>query len=154
MRVPSTRTESENPHQLPIDYGNFKRSLKNLETQHEHLLHRTSAYPSFVQEGMAESVIQRFEICYDALGKVLRRHLIEALGIAEVTSSPRVIFRTADENQLLAAGGEQWQLYIQTRIDTTHDYDGEKAANAIALMPEFIDDAIDLYSAMTGEPWE
>ena len=55
---------------------------------------------------------------------------------------------------MLAAGGEQWQLYVQTRIDTTHDYDGEKAANAISLMPEFIGDAIDLYSAVTGEPWE
>ncbi|MDE2903680.1 MAG: nucleotidyltransferase substrate binding protein [Chloroflexota bacterium] len=139
---------------MPIDYGNFRRSLKNLETQHEYLLHHTSAYPLFVQEGMAESVIQRFETCYDALWKVLRRHLVEALGIAEVPSSPRVIFRTADESQLLAAGGAQWQLYVQTRIDTTHDYDGEKAANAIALMPEFIADAIDLYSAMTGERWE
>ena len=49
---------------------------------------------------------------------------------------------------------EQWERYVQTRIDTTHDYDGEKAANAIALMPEFISDAIKLYSAMTEEPWE
>lgn len=139
---------------MAIDYSAFKKALKNLETQHENLLYRTSAYPLFVREGMAESVIQRFETCYDTLWKVLRRHLIEALGIAEVPSSPRVIFRIADENQLLAAGGGQWQLYVQTRIDTTHDYDGEKAANAIALMPEFIGDAIDLYNAMTGEPWE
>ena len=139
---------------MTIDYSNLKQSLTNLEVQHDHLLHLSPDYPSFVREGMAESVIQRFETCYDTLWKVLRRHLIEALGIAEVSNSPRPIFRVANENHLLAAGGEQWDLYVQTRIDTTHDYDREKAAAAIGVMPAFIDDAIRLYSALTGEPWE
>ena len=139
---------------MAIDYSNFKRSLKNLEMQHEHLLHLSPDYPSFVREAMAESVIQRFEICYDALWKVLRRHLIEALGIAEIPNSPRPIFRISDENRLLAAGAEQWELYIRTRIDTTHDYDEEKAARAIGVTTEFINDAIRLYTAMTGEAWE
>ena len=137
-----------------IDYGNLKSSLKNLEVQHGHLLNLSPDYPSFVHEGMAESVIQRFETCYDTLWKTLRRHLIDALGIAEVPNSPRFLFRLADENSLLAAGGDQWQLYIQTRIDTTHDYDKEKAVNAIEVMPEFIGDAIELYTTMTGEDWE
>ena len=137
-----------------IDYGNLKNSLKNLEVQHGHLLNLSPDYPSFVHEGMAESVIQRFETCYDTLWKTLRRHLIESLGIAEVPNSPRFLFRLADENSLLAAGGDQWQLYIQTRIDTTHDYDKEKAVNAIEVMPEFIGDAIELYTTMTGEDWE
>ncbi len=139
---------------MAIDYSNFKRSLKNLEMQHEHLLHLSPDYPSFVHEAMAESVIQRFEVCYDALWKVLRRHLIEALGIAEIPNSPRPIFRIADENRLLAAGAEQWELYVRTRIDTTHDYDEEKAARAIGVTTEFINDAISLYTAMTGEAWE
>ncbi len=139
---------------MTIDYSNLKQSLKNLEVQHEHLLHLSLDYPQFVHEGMAESVIQRFETCYDTLWKVLRRHLIEVLGIAEVSNSPRPIFRVANENHLLAAGGEQWDLYVQTRIDTTHGYDREKSANAIGVMPAFIDDAIGLYSALTGEPWE
>ncbi len=139
---------------MAIDYSNFSTSLKNLETQHEHLLNLPSSFPAYVHEGMSESVIQRFEICYDALWKVLRRYLIESLGLAEVPSSPRPILRIADANQLLAAGGEQWELYVETRISTTHDYDGEKAAEAVALMPEFIADAIRLHTAMTGEPWE
>ena len=92
--------------------------------------------------------------CYDTLWKTLRRYLIEALGIAEAPNSPRPIFRIAAENLLLASGGERWELYVQTRIDTTHDYDGNKAANAIALMPAFIDDAIALYGEMTGERWQ
>ena len=111
---------------MTIDYSNFKTSLENLETQNEHLLHLSPDYPSFVHEAMAESVIRRFEICYDTLWKVLRRHLIEELGIVEIPNSPRPIFRIADENRLLAAGVEQWELYIRTRIDTTYDYDEGK----------------------------
>ena len=139
---------------MAIDYTNLKLSLKNLETQHQHLLDLSPEYPTFVHEGMAESVIQRFEICYDTLWKTLRRYLIEDLGLAETPNSPRPIFRIASENLLLASGGEKWQLYAQTRIDTTHDYSGEKAANAIALMPSFINDAIALYVKMTGETWQ
>ena len=139
---------------MTIDYSNFKTSLENLETQNEHLLHLSPDYPSFVHEAMAESVIRRFEVCYDTLWKVLRRHLIEELGIAEIPNSPRPIFSIADENRLLAAGVEQWELYIRTRIDTTHDYDEGKAARAIGVMSDFIDDATRLYTAMTGEAWE
>ncbi len=139
---------------MAIDYSNFEMSLRNLERQHEHLLHLSSDYPSFVQEAMAESVIQRFETCYDSLWKVLRRHLIEVLGIVDVPNSPMPIFRTAGENHLLAAGGERWAFYVRTRIDTTHDYDRKKAARALAVIPEFVRDAIDVYAAMTGEPWK
>ena len=150
----SDNPDLENANKVAIDYGNLKMSLKNLEMQHAHLLHLSPEYPLFIQEAMAESVIQRFETCYDTLWKVLRRHLIEELGVAEVSNSPRPIFRVADENRLLAAGGEQWQRYIRTRIDTTRDYSREKAASAIATMPEFISDTIKLYTAMTGEGWE
>ena len=139
---------------MAIDYSNFKLSLKNLETQHQHLLDLPEDYPPFLHEGMAESVIQRFETCYDTSWKILRRHLIETLGIAEVPNSPRPVFRIADENQLLAAGGDQWQSYVQTRIDTTHDYNRGKAERAIEVMPDFIADAIRLYCALSGEVWE
>ena len=138
---------------MAIDYGNFRESLKNLETQYENLSHLSQDYPLFIREGMAESVIQRFETCYDSLWKVLRRYLIEELGIAGVPSSPRSISRHADENHLLAAGAEQWELYVDIRIGTAHDYSGDKAAKAIEVMPDFIDDAIRLYTTMTGEPW-
>ena len=139
---------------MAVDYSLFQRSLKNLEVQHDHLLNLSPEYPSFVHEGMAESVIQRFETCYDMLWKVLRRHLINSLGLPDVPNSPRPIFRIADQNNLLAAGGEQWERYVQTRIDTTHDYDQVKAENAIEIMPDFIGDAVGLYTELTGETWE
>ncbi len=137
-----------------IDYGNFSKSLKNLELQHEHRKHLDPALPQFIHEGMAESVIQRFETCYDALHKVLRRYLQEELGVAEAPRSPRPIFRLADANNLLSSPFPQWNEYIQARIDTTHDYSGEKAEQALALVDDFVDDAIGLYQTMTGETWE
>lgn len=137
-----------------MDYSLFQQSLKNLEVQHDHLLNLSPEYPPFLQEGMAESVIQRFETCYDTLWKTLRRHLTDALGLTDVPNSPRPVFRIADQNNLLAAGGEQWDRYVQTRIDTTHDYNQVKAENAIEIIPEFIADAVGLYTKLTGETWE
>ena len=137
-----------------IDYSNFRMSLRNLETQHEHLLQLSPDYPTFIHDGMSESVIQRFEICYDSLWKALRRHLIQELGIADAPNSRKPVFRIADENKLLAAGCDQWFIYVQTRIDTTYDYDGEKAAIAIAIIADFVLDAIRLYEEMTRESWK
>ena len=105
------------------------------------------------REGIAESVIQRFETCYDCLWKVLKRYLTEELGLAETPNSPRHIFRLANENALFDAPVEQWFRYLRARIDTSHDYDGEKANACLALIPDFIDDAIALYRAVSGEPW-
>ena len=139
---------------MKIDYSNFSKSLKNLESQHYRYVNMPPDYPGWVQEGIAESVIQRFETCFDTLWKVLRHHLIGVLGIPEVPNSPRPIFRIADQNSLLAAGGAQWEVYVQTRIDTSHDYSEEKAGRALAVIPSFVGDAIRLYCVMAGEVWK
>ena len=52
-----------------------------------------ASLPELIREAIAESVIQRFETCYDCLWKVLKRYLIEKLGLAEVPNSPNPIFR-------------------------------------------------------------
>ena len=137
-----------------IDYSKVRLSLKRLEEQHENHLQQDSAVPVLVREGIAESVIQRFETCYDCLWKVLKRYLNEVLGIAEPPNSPKPIIRLAYENGLFASSLEQWLQYAQARIDTSHDYDGEKAKACLELMPDFIDDAIGLYQTMTGTTWE
>ena len=41
-----------------------------------------------------------------------------------------------------------------THIDTSHDYDGEKASACLALAPVFINDTIGLYQTLTGTQWE
>ena len=99
-------------------------------------------------------MIQRFEICYECLWKVLKRYLNQELGIAEPPNSPKPIIRLAYENDMFASPLEQWLQYAEARTATSHDYDGEKAKACLELMPYFIDDAIELYQTMTGATWE
>ena len=137
-----------------IDYDNFRMSLKRLEEQHENYHTVNPSLPYLIQEAVAESVIRRFKTCYDCLWKVLKRYLIYELGIADAPNSPKPIFRLANENNLFAVSIEVWLRYADARVDTTHDYDGEKAKACLAIMPDFIDDAIGLYQTMSGSESE
>lgn len=137
-----------------IDYSKYQSSLKRLEEQHENYRSLDPGLPELIRDGVKESVIQRFETCYDCMWKVLKRHLNEVLGIADPPNSPKPVFRLAFENELFSSPLEKWLRYAGVRIDTSHDYDGEKAAACVELMPDFIDDAIGLYQTMTAETWE
>lgn len=137
-----------------IDFSKFRSSLKRLEEQYENYQELDSALPDLIRDAVAESVIQRFEVCYDCLWKVLKRYLTEEMGMADLPNSPKPLSRLAHENELFDAPIEQWLRYVQARIDTSHDYDGEKAKACLELMPDFIDDAIGLYQTMSGETWE
>ena len=137
-----------------IEYGKFQMSLRRLEEQHENYRNPDASFPDLIQEAIAESVIQRFETCYDCLWKVLKRYLIEELGIPEVPNSPKPIFILAHENDLFVTSLEQWLNYADRRVDTTHDYSGEKAQACLEIMGDFIDDAIGLYQTMSGETWD
>ena len=128
--------------------------MRNLEEQYRHLGELSPELPTFIHEGMAESVIQRFEICYDTAWKALRRHLPETGPDDDAPNSPKPILRIAAENMLLADSGERWQEYADMRIHTTHIYDGAKAAAVVEAISTFIADAIELYCVMTGETWE
>ncbi len=137
-----------------IDYDNFQKSLKRLEEQYKNYRELDEALPDVTQEAIAESVIQRFETCYDCLWKVLKRYLIEDLGLANAPNSPKGIFRLAHENDLFDTPLDQWLHYADARVDTAHDYSGEKAQACVELMDDFIDDAIDLYETMSEEEWD
>ena len=137
-----------------IEYGKFQLSLSRLEEQYDNHQYGSSERSELDREGIAESVIQRFETCYDCLWKVLKRYLIEELGVADTRNSPKPIFRIAHENHLLATPLDQWLRYADARIATSHDYDGMKAQDCLALVPDFIADAIDLYQTMSKATWE
>ncbi|GAB1353718.1 hypothetical protein MASR1M12_24560 [Erysipelotrichia bacterium] len=91
-----------------IEYDKLQKSLKHLQLQFENYRTFDSSQPKLLQEAVAESVIQRFEICYDCMWKTLKRYLIEELGIPEVPNSPKPVFRLAFENDLFAAPVERW----------------------------------------------
>jgi nucleotidyltransferase substrate binding protein (TIGR01987 family) len=139
-----------------IDYDKLQKSLKHLELQYANHKQAQSRpeLTDIDREAIAESVIQRFEICYDTLWKDLKRYLIEEIGLADVPNSPKPLLKLAGQNDLFASPVEQWLTYADARTSTAHDYSGEKAEEALALMGDFIDDAIGLYQTMTGTTWE
>ena len=136
------------------EYRNLQKSLKNLETQNENRKNLPSEQPQYVREALDESVIQRFEVCYDTLLKSLRRYLIDEVRLPSFPPSPRPIFRLAGESEVLDSPVEHWMEYVNLRIGTAHDYSSEKAAAVLERVDDFIADAIGLYQIMTGEVWE
>jgi nucleotidyltransferase substrate binding protein (TIGR01987 family) len=137
-----------------IDYEKFQKALKHLELQNNNLQNLDDSLEKLLQEAVAESVIQRFETCYDCLWKVLKRYLDEELGLPELPSSPKPLLRIAAENSLFRAPIEDWLAYADARTATAHDYSEEKLQAVLALMPAFVEDAIGLYQTMTGSTWD
>lgn len=139
-----------------IDYDKLQKSLKHLELQFENYkaAQERTELSELDRDAIGESVIQRFETCYDTLWKNLKRYLIDELGLTEVPNSPKPVLKLANENNLLASPIEQWLKYADARTDTAHDYSEEKAAETLAIVGDFIDDAIGLYQTMTKTTWE
>jgi len=138
-----------------IDYDKLQKSLRHLELQFDNykLAKDRIELTDIDREAIAESVIQRFETCYDTLWKDLKRYLIEEIGLADAPTSPKAILKLAGQNELLASSVEQWIKYADARTSTAHDYSGEKAAAVLTIVGDFIDDAIGLYQTMTGTSW-
>ena len=137
-----------------IDYGKFRLSLERLREQYANYRQLDLALPEVTREAVAESVVHRFETCYDCMWKVLKRHLVEELGVPDAPNSPKPIFRLAFENHLLDGPVERWLGYADHRVGTAHDYSLSKAEDCLAATGDFIADATALYETMTGERWE
>ena len=136
-----------------ISYTKLELSLGRLEEQYRNHIEGNPDRSELDNAAVAESVIQRFETCYDTLWKVLRRFIIEDFGIAEVPNAPRPLIRLSSENNLLRTSISDWMRYVDARIGTAHDYDEVKAQACLEVIPDFIDDVIGLYQTMTGETW-
>jgi nucleotidyltransferase substrate binding protein (TIGR01987 family) len=136
-----------------IDYSKLQKSLSHLELQYANYLssQSRSALSDLDKEAIAESCIQRFEVCYDCAWKVLKRYLIEILGIPDVPNSPKPVFRLANENKLFSGSIEDWLRYADVRTNTAHDYDGDKALLCIKELRGFIDETRSLLTTMSGE---
>ena len=126
-----------------IDFEKYSKSLLHLEAQYQNYLHlnERDSLTNLDEEGIKESVIQRFETCYDSVWKALKRYLNEELGLAELPNSPKPIFMIAAENNLLKSNIIQWKLYADTRVGTAHDYSSDKVDEALLIMGDFISDA-------------
>ena len=137
-----------------IDYGDLQKALKHLELQYDNYKSLDPTLSDLMKEAVRESVIQRFETCYDTLWKNLKRYLIEEIGLPDVPNSPKPILKLAGQNDLFSSSVKQWLKYADARTGTAHDYSGDKAAEALLIVEDFIADAGALYRTMTGTTWK
>ncbi len=136
-----------------IEYEKLRKSLEHLELQFENYQTLDDSLPKLIKEAVAESVIQRFETCWDCLWKILKRYLVEEIGLPDVPNGPNPILRLANENEILPTSIEDWLKYAKTRVSTSHDYSGEKAQEALLIMGAYISDAIELYKYISKMDW-
>ncbi|MBF0143001.1 MAG: nucleotidyltransferase substrate binding protein [Magnetococcales bacterium] len=90
-----------------------------------------------------DGVIQRFEFTYELSHKMLRRYL-EMTSASPETVDKMVfqdLIRTGNEQGLLLGDWETWKGYRQSRTDTSHTYNEEKALKVIGKIPAFLEEA-------------
>ncbi|MCY4524888.1 MAG: nucleotidyltransferase substrate binding protein [Halobacteriovoraceae bacterium] len=133
-----------------IKYDNFKKALGRLKEQNNLYKQEDVEKPHRYTDSAKESLVQRFETCYDCLWKTLQKYLKEELGISEEFGKAPIVFRAAIKNNFLSSRWP-WKKYNKARIGTAHDYDASKAQEVIDLVDEFIKDAIELYQKMSKE---
>ncbi len=135
-----------------IDYSKFQKSLNHLQLQFENYqkIDKRVHLEELDKEAIGESVIHRFETCYDCLWKVLKKYLVMEKGIVDIPNSPKPIFRIAGENKLFISSVEKWIEYANARISTAHDYSENKFSESLLLMGDFISDAKALLNTLTG----
>ena len=132
------------------NYEKLEKSLYRLKEQYENFLNLDKQNLSEInKEAIKESVIQRFESCYDSLWKSLKKYLQEEGVLVEQLVSPKTIFRKAHEAWLIDKEDlKSFFDYVDLRIGTSHDYSLVKAEEALKKMGEFIQDVSHIYSQL------
>lgn len=93
-----------------------------------------------------DGVIQRFEYTFELCWKSIRRYLI-FLGRADVSGSPRPLFRDALEEHLIP-DIDPWFTYLEARNATVHIYNRDQAEKVFKAIEGFSADAEALLHAL------
>lgn len=122
---------------MDLDISSFSKAVERLSDGLEEL----EQYPEL--SSIRDGVIQRFEFTYELAHKTLRRYLsISAASKKEIDTMvfPDLI-RTGNEQGLLLSDWPVWKGYRQSRNDTSHTYDEEKAQRVMDKIPAFLKEA-------------
>lgn len=95
-------------------------------------------------EQIRDGLIQRFEFTYELSHKMLKRYLEStAASPAEIDAMPfSDLIRTGNEQGLLLGDWPLWRGYRAMRSQTSHTYDAAKALEVVAIIPEFLAEAV------------
>lgn len=120
-----------------LDISSFAKAVERLSEG----LKEMEQYPEL--SSVRDGVIQRFEFTYELSHKSLRRFLSMAAASPELIDKmpfPDLI-RSGNEFGLLLSDWPVWKGYRQSRNDTSHTYDEDKAHQVMEKVPAFLDEA-------------
>ena len=134
------------------NYEKLEKSLARLKEQYEFFKSNEQTLSGNIKEAVQESIIKRFDICYDTLLKHLRKFMEEQLGMPEVKDFATEIFRKA-KNAGIIDEEMQKQLhhYREIRNNSAHNYSEEEAQKTIEIIEDFMADVSEIYQNMTEE---
>lgn len=116
-------------------------SFSNAVERFSEGLEELGRYPdnSVIRDG----VIQRFEFTYELAHKTLRLYLEMTAANPEIIDEMvfQDIIRTGNEQGLLLNDWPVWKGYRQSRTDTSHTYNEEKAQKVMDKIPAFLKEA-------------
>ncbi len=135
-----------------INYEKLKKSLKRLKEQHENFLSLDKKNLSDLnREAVRESVIKRFEVCYDTLWKHFKKYLQTEKNFVDLPNSPNGIFRKAFEADIIDKSALRRLMGCnELRGLAAHDCSRAKADTALERAGGFIQETEKLYKIITG----
>ena len=95
-------------------------------------------------DGIRDSVIQRFEFTYSIALKTLKKYFIERACVVDDIEhmSFNDMIRTANQLDLLKSDLETWANYRNMRNLTSHTYDEEVALKVVSIIPAFYEEVL------------
>ncbi len=109
----------------------FRKAIRTFtDALHEYNKDETNTF-------VRDSVIQRFEYCYDLSKKMLIRHL-KNMGESDIdTQSLATIVRLGAKKGVLLHSWDVWSHYKDNRNATSHGYDEDVAIKIISQLDGF-----------------
>ena len=94
-------------------------------------------------EQVRDGLIQRFEFTYELSHRMLKRYLKENAGSPdEVELMPFAdLIRAGNVQGLLRGDWPAWRRFREMRTRTSHTYDAKAAAQVVAAIPAFLQEA-------------
>jgi nucleotidyltransferase substrate binding protein (TIGR01987 family) len=101
-------------------------------------------------EQVRDGLIQRFEFTYELSHKMLRRYLKETAASSDEIDRMAFadLIRSGNSEGLLRNDWPAWRRSREMRTRTTHTYDVNVAAQVVAAIPEFLEEAEHLYAEL------
>lgn len=123
-----------------LDLTSLEKALTSLKQLYQRVSNESfmSKQDNVVRLGLQAGLIQNLEFTYEVCWKMIKRWLKNNATSEEMDGMTlRQLFRLAAENRLIT-DVDEWMTFRELRNQTSHRYDSGLAADAQALISDFI----------------